>query len=239
MNFIIRRRVKQMQNKTRVEPIVKAIRKPVLYPFEAHEFMKGCVPEPFPQYCIGDPNPLRVVKKKKSQDYYWLREYHGIQYAVKIGVNSEFFIAPKHPMVRVFEEIPMSMSLEFPLKDCFSQTKENTTLYVSVFYDADERKLSLQTLNLRGIDIKGFPHDYWNVQTLSYQGFGNDGCCGSVRYALASNEPEMDFGGLKIYDTIDLWTGSKTLKIFKKEDAGYTIKQMLDYWKNFWNVCGY
>jgi len=239
MDFIIRHRVKQMQNKTRIEPVVKTIRKPVLYPSEAHEVMKWCIPGLSPDERVEYPSPLRLVKKKKSQDYYWLREYDGIRYAVKIGAKSELFIFPKHPTVTVFEEIPMSMSIEVLLKNCENDTGENTALYATLFYDADLREISPQTLNLRGIDIKDFPHDYWGVQTLSYQGFGNDGCCGSVRSVRASETPEMNLGGLEVYDVVQLWTGSKTLKVFKKEEARYSFKQMLDYWKRFWETCGY
>ena len=133
----------------------------------------------------------------------------------------------------------MSMTIEVPLKDCSRQTRENTTLFVSIFYDADDRSISLQTLSLRGIDIKDFPHDYWNISTVDCNGYPDTGCCGSMRYVRVSEFPEIDFGGLEIYDTIDLWIGSKTLKVFKKNDANYSIEQMLDYWKKFWKVCGY
>ena len=228
-----------MQRKERFEPITKRIRKPVLYANEAQEVLKDYAPDLFPpQYQISPATPMRIVKMKDSQSFYWLHEYQGLYYAAKIGAVSEIFVAPKFRHIHYFEEIPLSTTIEVVLKDCSHQTKENTTLYVSVFYDADERKLSLQTLNLRGVDIREFPHDFWNISTVDCNGYPDTGCCGSVRYVRKSEFPEMNFGGLEIYDTIDLWTGSKTLKVFKKEDAGYSIEQMLAYWKKFWKACG-
>lgn len=241
MCFIIKRRVRQMQRKERLEPIIKRLRKPVLYAKEAHEVIKSYLSDLFPEWCNTDPNPMRIVKKNNSQIFYWLHEYQGICYAVKIGTNSELFIAPKRMKAHWFDEIPMSMTIEVVLKDCSRQTYENTTLYAAIFYDADERKISLQTLNLRGVDIRDFPHGYWKVSTVDPTGYdcNYDGCCGAVRFVKASDYYEMNLGGLEIYDTIALWTGSKTLKIFKEEDQGCTIEQMLGYWKKFWEICGY
>lgn len=235
MCFIIRRRVKQIQRGERLEPAVKRIRKPVLYANEAYDRINDCLDGVIPTLS-AEKNPMRIIRMRHENAFYWICEHEKVYYAMKIGTDSELYVAPKKLYAHYFEEIQLSMTIEINLKDCSRQTRENTTLYVSVFYDADERKLSLQTLNLRGIDIKDFPHDYWNVGTVDDR--CNIGCCGSVRFVRKSNFPEMNLGGLEIYDTVALWTGSKTLKIFKKEDYGFTIKQMLDYWEHFWKVCG-
>lgn len=248
MDFIIKRRVRQMKAGERKVAVAQAIREPVLYAYEAHIALKKHLDGEFAYFY--QHSDMRIVKLAKTNDYYWIRQHDNLYFAVKIGVRSQIVVTPNLTfggnVIRAdelgafsFEEIPMSMTLEIPLKDCHRQTDEKTELYLSVFYDADERTLSLQTLNLRGIEIKNFPHDYWNVSTIECDGYPDTGCCGSVRYVRASKFPEMNFGGLEIYDTIDLWTGSKILKVFRKDDTDFTIEQMLSYWKKFWKICGY
>ena len=236
MRFIIKKRVRQMQRKERIAPVVKYIRKSILYAKEAYEVIKGYIPDHLPEHDEDVLSAMRIVKMELSGAFYWLCEYEGIYYAVKIGTTSELIITP----IRCFDEIPMSMTIEIVLKDCSRQTGEDTALSLSVFYDADIRQISLQTLNLCGKDIRNFSRDYWKIHTVPSSGCGDgDGCCGSIRYVRASEAWEMNLGGLEIYNAIELWTGSKTLKIFKKEDEGFTIKQMLNCWEKFWEAFGH
>ena len=237
MDFIIKTLVRRLENGKRTEPIVKDINAPVLYSKEAHEVMKNKAPDLFPEWNVISPCPFRIVKTKKTpSSYYWLREFHGIAYAIKIGPKSQFIAMNSSCVPDNFEEMSMSQTLQVYLLDCKKQTKEDTSLYVSVFYDADTRTLDLQTLNLAGKDIKNFPHTYWDTLTVNEHGIPCAGLCGAIRFVKKS-EYEFNLGGLEVYDSVSLWTGSKVIKVFQKNDFCSSIPQMLAYWKNFWKAC--
>ncbi len=245
MNYFFNRRVRQLEKGTRVTSVVKTVDESVLNSIEAHHLLAKYLTEKN-YLCLHTPQQMKVVKRQNTHDYYWLREYsYNTYFAVKIGVKSEIiafktaltgqaFYAQTENGLIVFEELPISSTIEVFLKDCSWYTKEKTELYVSVFYDADMRKLSLQTLNLRGVDIKNFPHDYWGLCTVSEAGVPQNGCCGSSRTIRASETWDVKPDVIEIYDTISVWTGSKVLKVFTKKDEDFRIDQMLEAWDEFW-----
>ena len=245
MDYLFKRRVRQLENGRRMEAVVKTFNESVLSAQEVHHFLAAHLGDAYE--CLYLPKYMRIVQRRDTKEYYWLRKYaYHTSFAVKIGVTSEIIafktvddsslMAQTQNELIVFDEIPMSMTLEVFLKNCSWYTKEKTELYVSVFYDADEKTLSLQTLNLRGTRIQNFPHGYWKVCTVKEGSVPSDGCVGSKQTIRATELWGIDVGPLEIYDTVSVWTGAKVLKVFKKEDQDFTIPKMLDYWNKFWSI---
>lgn len=230
MEYFIKKRLQRFNRGEKASPLQFHLRGFVLYAKDAVEIMNRLVPE-----LCNNKAGVRIVSEKGTK--YWMREHGDIVYAIEIGRNPLFIAMDKKSSLLRFSEV-VSTDFDVLIKDCSSDTKENTQLCAKVHYCAEEKELYLIALVLNGVDIRNFPHDYWNVKTMADQPVNDIGCSGLMRFGRASDSWDINFGGLEVYDTVSLWTGYKILKEFTPFTQDFTPEQMTAYWKNFWKVCG-
>ena len=216
-----------------VEPIRIKLRKPVLYKEEADEAIRANVHDLWTQDYQSRPTVMRIVQYRDA--YYWMRKCYYLTCLVHIGMDGEILVMKNWVAERYLKEVGKGW-IEVPIKDCSSQTKENTTLVAQLEYNPkNNHHLGSAALLLKGQDIRNFPHSYWNVRTLVISDPEDSGCCGQTTFI---DEKKMHNGEIVRIDRVSLWNGKKLLRNITASASDYTIEQMLDYWKGFWKACG-
>jgi len=237
---IVEKRIEKMQQQVQniksaeiIEPICIKLHKPVLYYSEANEAVRENAYHVWTQNYESRPNVVRLVKYLGS--YYWMTEYYYLACLVRIGVESECLIVPISFATQEVEYVNQQR-IEVFVKDCRPQTNENTSLVVWMDYDHENNDFVPVSLVLKGEEIRNFPHSYWDVRTFVSNGAEDSQCSGMI-----TSIDEKTFFGQEVVkvERVSLWKGIKILRPFSKDEADYTIEQMLNYWHGFWEVNGY
>lgn len=224
-------RIRKLQESKEVEIIRIVLHKPVLYLKDADEVIKENAHCIWTQNYQSRPNEKRLVKYQEA--YYWVIEYYYLSALVKLGEQSELLLM-RNEDARQKVEAVADGDLEVPICDCSSDTGENTVLVAKMNYIAVFNQFSPKALILKGTEIRDFPHSYWEVQTIESDDPDPSFCCGHVFW---KDEKRMFGDEIVRIDRVSLWTGQKILRLYTKDDYGYSIERMLDYWEAFLCEC--
>ena len=237
MNPTFNKQIEQMQKKVQnkeeiLEPICIKLKKNVIYWPEAEDVICENAHYVWTQDFQTKRIRPRLVKYLNS--YYWMRDGYWLTCLVRIGADSELLILPQtvaHKEVKNFGP----EKIEILLKDCSSQTNEDTTLVAQMFCNGQNLKMVPEALLLKGNKIHNFPHTYWNVTTFLTNGADSNHCTGTFEEV-----DEENYCGREVVkiEKVTLWTGQKILQLFSGKKS-YDFDQMLSYWEGFWKTNGY